>query len=166
MLLLGLSASVAVAVETVYVPAEKTGWQIAYRSSVGGVTLIELIPTDENLSSWSRMFTIQFMEGMRESPARFMEKLRARMLTRCPSTQWTVLAEDALSITYEWSISRCAAAPDQHELARLLKGNDGVHRIGYVRKVSELEATERATWLNTFASSYVEMDGKRVVVAP
>jgi hypothetical protein len=112
------------------------------------------------------MFTIQFLEGTRDSPHAVMNTLKAQMLARCPNARWNVLAEDASSVTYRWSISNCPGQSDQMELARLLQGNDGVHRIAYVHKGSAFAPGESEPWLTAFANAYVEKNGARVVVAP
>jgi hypothetical protein len=160
------AAALAAAIETVYVPAESKGWKLGHGSNRAGRTIAEFIPTSESIRSWSRMFTIQFLEGERSPPAAVMKVLQSQMLGRCPNTKWVIVSEDAVSVTYEWSIADCSGQADQHEVARLLKGNDGVHRIAYVRKVSQLEADERERWLKWFADAYVEKAGKRVSVAP
>ncbi|HYD58538.1 MAG TPA: hypothetical protein VEB41_16655, partial [Burkholderiales bacterium] len=88
-----------------------------------------------------------------------MKTLESQMRARCPGAKWRVVNQDSTSVTYEWSLSGCAGHSDQHEVARLLKGNDGVHRIAYVRKTPQLDAAERSTWLRAFANAYVEKDG-------
>ena len=153
-------------IETVYVPIENKGWKFGQGSNRAGRTIAEFIPTSETMRNWTRMFTIQFLEGERNSPAAVMKTLQAQMLSRCPEAKWVVGSEDGVSITYEWAIANCPGQANQHEIARLLKGNDGVHRIAYVRKISELESDERERWLKWFAAAYVEKGRKRVIVAP
>ncbi|MEQ1935077.1 MAG: hypothetical protein ABL962_14555 [Fimbriimonadaceae bacterium] len=164
--LLILLSACATTLETVYVPAENRGWKVGSGSNQPGATLVEFIPTAESIGNWSRMFTIQFLEGGKRSPRAVMKVLESQMRARCPGSKWGVVNEDPASVTYEWSLSGCAGHPDQHEVARLLKGNDGVHRIAYVRKTAQLDDTERNTWLKAFANAYVEKGGQKVVVAP
>ena len=159
-------AGCATTLETVYVPAENAGWKVGHGTNRSEATFVEFIPSGETISNWSRMFTIQFLEGARDAPRDFMSKLQAQMAKRCPATRWTVVSDDSSSITYQWSISDCSGHPDQIEIARVLKGNDGLHRISYVRKASTFEPTERESWTGAFAKAYVEKGGKRVVVAP
>jgi hypothetical protein len=156
----------ATTLETVYVPAENSGWKIGHGTNRANATLLEFIPSEETISSWSRMFTIQFLEGARDAPRDFARVLQAQATSRCSNTRWNVLSEDASSITYQWSISDCPGHVDETEIARLLKGNDGLHRIAYVRKGPTLEASEQAKWLEAFSKAYVEKGGRRVVVAP
>lgn len=161
-----LIAGCATTLETVYVPAENKGWKIGHGTNKPGTTLVEFIPNDQVISNWSRLFTIQFLEGARESPVSVMTTLQSQMRLRCPNSQWSVLSQDASSVTYEWSISGCGGQADQHEIARLLKGNEGVHRIAYTQKTVRLEPAEREKWLSAFSNAFVEKGGKRVAVAP
>jgi hypothetical protein len=156
----------ATTLETVYVPADNRGWKVGSGSNRPGATLVEFVPTTESIGNWSRMFTIQFLEGEKRTPNTVMKALETQMRARCPNAKWGVVSEDSTSVTYEWAISGCSGHPDQHEVSRLLKGNDGVHRIAYVRKTNQLEGNERDTWLKAFANAYVEKGGKRVAVAP
>ena len=159
-------AGCATTLETVYVPAENKGWKVGSGVNRATATLVEFIPSDESIANWSRMFTIQFFEGERESPQRVMTSIQALTTAKCPGTMWNVVTADALSVTYEWRVSGCPGQLDQVELARLLRGNDGVHRIAYVRRGAVLDSSERDKWLAAFANAYVEKGGKRVVVAP
>ena len=164
--LLILINACATTLETVYVPAESKGWKVGAGSNRPGSTLVEFIPTTESIGNWSRMFTIQFLEGEKRSPNLLMRVLESQMRARCPNAKWDVVNEDSTSVTYEWVLSACAGHPDQHELARLLKGNDGVHRIAYVRKTRQLEGTERDTWLKAFANAYVEKGANGLPLLP
>jgi len=154
----------AATLETVYVPAENKGWKVGSGTNKPGTTLVEFIPTEESISNWTRLFTIQFLEGTRDSPEKVMETLQARMRARCPDVQWMTISENASSILYQWSISNCAGQMDQIEIARLLSGNEGVHRISFARKGSNFASGEKEKWLDAFSKAYVVKDFKPVVV--
>jgi hypothetical protein len=159
-------AACAVPIETVFVPADNAGWKPAHASDRIHRTLVEFVPVDESIGAWSRMFTIQFMEGVRESPRAVMQALQSRMRARCAAARWDVLSEDASSVAYEWSIHGCEGQSDQVEVARLLQGNDGVHRIAYTQKARAMDAAEREKWVTAFAGAYVVKGSARVAVAP
>jgi len=150
--------------ETVYVPAENKGWQVGSGTNRPGEKLVEFVPTEESISNWSRMFTIQFLEGTRDSPQKVMEALQARMRAHCRDAQWATISQNASSVTYQWSVSNCAGQMDQIEIARLLSGNDGVHRIAFVRKGLDFAPGEKEKWLEAFSKAYVLKDGRPVVV--
>lgn len=141
-------------------------WKAAGGSDRQGRTLAEFVPQDESIENWSRLLTIQFIEQRGLSPVEVMTPLRAAMQSRCPGSSWKIIQQDSTSVLYEWSIAGCASNPDQHEIARMLKGNDGIQRIAFTRKGTELEPSERDLWIKTFSEAYVIKDGQKVVVAP
>jgi hypothetical protein len=153
----------ATTLETVYVPADNSGWKVGYGVNKPELTIVEYIPVEESISNWSRIFTIQFLEGVREL-SNETPKTLSKMLTNCPDTKWDVLSEDKLSVTYERKTLACKGG-DEYEIARLLKGNDGIHRISYTSK-KPINETDRASWLKVFTDAYVEKSGQRVIVNP
>jgi len=87
------------------------------------------------------------------------------MKSHCPNAKWNVLAQDPYLLIMNGQLKIAMDRSDQKEIARLLKGNDGIHRIAYVRKVPKLEDAEREVWLKAFSEAYVENDGRLVRVA-
>lgn len=156
----------ATTIETAFVPGDSSGWKLGYGSDRRGRTIAEYVPHHESIDNWSRLLTIQFLEGERSSPLAVMERLRSRIQTRCPGASWSVIRQETSSVLYEWKISGCPGNPDQNEIARLLRGNDGVHRIAYVEKVLNMATAERDKWVNAFSNAYVVKGGQRVVLAP
>jgi hypothetical protein len=159
-----LLAGCATTLETVYVPAENNGWKVGYGVNKPGVTLIEYIPVNETIDNWTRIFTIQFLEGIRDSTSTTVKKLQSTMLGNCPNTKWDVIAEKNLSVTYERETLACKGG-NEYEIARLLKGNDGIHRISYTAR-NPISEAERNKWLKAFSEAYVEKGGERVIVNP
>lgn len=156
----------ATALESVYIPADSSGWKLGYGSDRRGQTIAEYVPSNESINNWTKLLTIQFLEGESRSPSAVMDSLKSKMQSRCPGAQWSVVSQDSVSILYEWSIKGCSPNPDQHEIARLLKGNDGVHRIAYAEKTSAMTQATREKWIAWFKDAYVEKGGKKVVLAP
>jgi hypothetical protein len=151
---------------SLHVPDSVGKWKTGGGSERRGRTLAEFVPQDESIDNWSRLLTVQFIEQKGVSPLECMDRLRATMQSRCPGSSWQIIQQDSASVLYEWSIARCGSNPDQHEIARLLKGNDGIQRIAFTRKNAELEPSEREQWIRIFSEAYVVKDGQRVVVAP
>ena len=166
-ILLSLAAC-AVPLESIYAPADTTGWKVAHAQDVRGAgNIVERIPVNETLQNWTKMVTVQFFENERQTPQTMMDRLRARMLQRCPGAIWNQLESDRTSVLYEWRIASCPGEQDQHELSRLLQGNDGLHRIAYTEKVANLPANVRARWIDTLKGAYVVKGGRenRVIVS-
>lgn len=165
--LLGIVISgCATTIETAFVPGDSSGWKLGHGSDRRGRTIAEYVPHYESINNWSKLLTIQFLEGERSPPLAVMERLRSRIQTRCPGAFWSIIRQEPSSVLYEWKISGCPGNPDQNEIARLLRGNDGVHRIAYVEKVPNMTAAERDKWINAFSDAYVVKGGQRVVLAP
>jgi hypothetical protein len=158
-------AGCSTTLETVFVRADSSGWKLGAGSDRPGQTIAEYVPRGESINNWTQLLSIQFLEGETSRPREVMRKLQTLMQTRCPGSMWDVVHEDSASVLYEWRITKCGASADQHEVARLLKGNDGVHRVAYVQKPS-IPVDERARWIKALSDAYVEKAGQRVVVAP
>ncbi|MEW6353276.1 MAG: hypothetical protein AB1469_03105 [Pseudomonadota bacterium] len=124
--------------------------------------LIEYTPKGQTLDSWNEMLTIQYLGPTRHTPRLFMDQLKTHMQSRCSNTTWEVISEDAYSILYEWRINQCPPHNDQHEIARIIQGLDGMHRVAYVTKIKELSEDQRSKWIKTFSEAYIEKDDKRV----
>ena len=161
-----LTTGCATTMETVYVPADSAGWKLGYGSDHSNQTIAEYVPTNESINSWSKLLTIQFLEGVTQSPSVVMENLKARRQALCPGSNWNVISHDNTSVLYEWKVVGCSGNADQHEIARLLKGNEGVHRIAYVEKTSAIDPVTRERWIKAFTDAYVERDGKKIILSP
>ena len=163
---IALLSGCATSLESVYVPADSLGWKLGSSSDRRGQTIAEYVPSNESINNWSKLLTIQFLEGERRNPTAVMEDLKALMKARCPNSYWGVIAQNSTSTLYEWKITNCSANPDQHEIARLLRGNDGEHRIAYTEKTNAMNPATREKWIASFKEAYVLKGGKKVVLAP
>jgi len=161
-----LFAGCATTLESVYVPGDSSGWKMGFGSDRRGQTIAEYVPANESINNWSKLLTIQFLEGERRSPPIVMEDLKRSMQTRCPGSFWNIIQQDSASVLYEWKIADCANNADQHELARLLKGNDGVHRIAYTEKTKAISSVVRDKWINALTGAYVVKGSKKVALTP
>lgn len=153
----------ATTLETVYVPAENSGWKFGYGVNKPELTLVEYIPAEESISNWTRILTIQFLEGVREFSSDTLKRLSSKV-ANCPNTKWSILNEDKLSVTYERTTLACEGG-DEYVIGRLLKGNDGIHHAFYINR-KPINEIDRASWLKVFSEAYVEKGGQRVVVNP
>ena len=160
-----LLSACATSLEHVNADFNSAGWKVGYSEDVRGKgNIVEYIPSMENIESWSKMMTIQFAEGVSVEPALYMGQLKAKMQARCPNVAWSIIEEGKNHILYEWKISDCGNNPAQHEIAKIMKGNDGLHRFAYVEKTEDLSASSRKLWIDRIASSYLKKGDARVVV--
>jgi len=153
--------------ERAYLPRPENEWiSQAYDRSLDGDGLVsESVPADESFKLWTRMVTIQFIEGSEATPHELMEQILARHSARCPEIVSNVIREDELGVIYEWRIDACPAAPDQHEVARVFTGEEGLHRVAYVQKGPMMPDDVRAEWIERL-SQVILIKGRELVQAP
>jgi hypothetical protein len=129
-----------------------TGWKVGNssedrRTQVG---VVELIRVGDDISNWKELLTeISYPKphGIRK-PEDMLDALKARREKECPgSTVWNVIGEDENSITYEWQARPCLGQPEQLEIAKIFLGKSTFYTLQYAKKVKELSADERETWL-------------------
>ena len=160
-----LASCASVPLETAYVPADVTGWDVGYAKDVRGQgNIVEYVKAPETINNWTKLITIQFLEGYKERPRTVMDRLESSMRGRCPDVQWSVINETETTVLYEWKIEGCHGQDDQHEISKLLKGNDGVHRAAYAEKEASIDTVIRQRWVDWLSKAYVEKAGERVVI--
>jgi len=154
--------------EQAYLPRPEEEWiSRAYsRSPEGDGRLVESIPADESWDLWTRMITMQFLPGCEDTPRELMERILARLRSKCPELVSDVIREDELGVIYEWRIDACPAAPDQHEVARVFAGPEGLHRVAYVQKGPLMPEDVRAEWIERLAQAILIKDRELVQAPP
>ena len=163
-----LTGCLSAPLETTVVPVDLQGWEgRGVDLGRGRGTITELHPPGESLDDWTQLVTLQFLEGSERSPREAMDVLRSAMQARASadvSVTWRVLDETDTSITYEWSIAGSREHADQVELARLLEGQDGLHRVAFAKHGVAFSAEERARWRAALAGAEVVKEGEPVAL--
>jgi hypothetical protein len=114
------------------------------------VQAMELIKDGDDIRNWKELLTefsgppphhVRKAEDM-------LDDLKAVREKACPnSTSWNVIGKDEDSITYEVHDQPCNGWPEEIEIGKFLLGKKTFYAIRYDRKVKELAADERDTWL-------------------
>ena len=157
-----LAAACETPVETVVVPFP-TGWKVGHELDLGaGLGTMEAwIPTDENIEDWSEIISIQLLE---ELQGRRVDELVAQIFAdqkaRYAHVDTAVIEEDEWSVLYELFQHDSPPHPDQHEVARMIEGNMGIHRVSYLRKGPRMSDEEREIWVGLLRRSFVEVKGE------
>jgi hypothetical protein len=153
--------------ERAFLPRPEEEWisRAFDRSPDGDGRVVESIPADESFDLWTRMITIQFIEGSEATPHEMMERILGRLRAKCPELVSDVIREDEQGVVYEWRIDACPAAPDQHEVARVFAGAEGLHRVAYVQKGPLMPDDVRAAWIERLSEAIL-IKGKDLVQAP
>lgn len=128
----------------------------------GKGSIIERVPVGQDQSNWKELISIQFIEGVKDSPSEFVKNLKEQINSSCKLAYWNVIDSDKNGITYEWRVNNCANHKAQHEIARILQGNDGLHRVAYAMKGGEMPKEVRENWIRALSNAYVKKGGNRV----
>ena len=164
--LLLLVAACTTPLEATVVPIPATGLKVGHQADVRGRgTIREFVPVDEDISNWRHLVTVQFFEGERRTPKEMAGKLEETARAHGGTLAWAIVEQDANSVLYEWSLLDCPKAGpeyrDQCEIARLLRGNDGLHRVAYTERARQMPAAAREKYLTAFRAAYVAKGSER-----
>lgn len=152
--------------ERAVVPIPATGLKVGHQADVRGRGNIrEFVPVDEDIEAWRHLVTVQFFEGERQTPKEMVRKLEAVARGHGGTLDWAIIEEDANSALYEWRLLDCPkeghAYRDQCEIARLLLGNDGLHRVAYTEKARTMDPAAREKYLAAFRAAYLAKGDSR-----
>ncbi len=150
-------AACATPLETVQLPGVGPAWTLGqtHDRGEGKGAITQLIPVGQQLHFWTHRITIEFLENSELSLSESVVQARSELLAACPGATFTTLLQDEYGISYEWRTAGCQASADQHALVRLLRGNDGLHRVTYAQKLARMDPETRALWLSRINNSIV-----------
>lgn len=161
---LALAACKSTPLESVFVPLpDPSSLEVGHAADAAGETIVEYVPVGEKIESWRHLVTIQFLEGERRTPEALVAALEQWTRGHGGTLEWNVLERDANSVLYEWRLLDCPKADatgldpyaDQCEISRVLRGNDGLHRVAYTERTRAMDADSRAKFLEAFRKAYV-----------
>lgn len=156
-----LASCGTIPLETVFVPIEDANTlKLGHSADAPGRGSIkEYIPGGERMDDWRHLLTIQFLEAERRTPEELVAELEQWTRRHGGTLEWKVLERDANSVVYEWCLADCpkqdAALRDQCEVSRVLRGNDGLHRVAYTERGRAMDPAARARYLEAFRKAYV-----------
>jgi hypothetical protein len=156
-LVLFLSACVTVPVEGLKTSINTGGWDIGYQKDFGAGNgyIREFVPKGESINNWSKLITIEFIEGEKSSLKTYIDSFQKLRTKQCPGTKFTLLDENEFDITYQFNFPTCGEHQQQSEISRLYAGNDGIHRLSYAEKTEEIPEPTVNKWLSEFDKSFI-----------
>lgn len=156
--LLLMSACATPPPEHASLPGELSGWKLGHKQHdrLSRSMVWEYVPEDEFISKWTKKYTVQFYDGKQDEPKVFMERLTARQTRRCPSLKSRILDQQSDSILYEWRIQGCQRYQDQHQLARIIRGQAGLHRVAYTEKNLPMPSKTYHEWQKKLRGARLE----------
>ncbi|NIO43916.1 MAG: hypothetical protein GTO41_29485, partial [Burkholderiales bacterium] len=126
-------------------------WYIARHSDDASLTLTQWLPAGQTSARWTELVALQLFASQ-QSPNQVFADLRKNVERRCPRVVRTTLQRDLQSILYEWQIKDCASRLDQHEIAKLVRSDEGVYQISYSTRGVVLNPDGRDRWIQLLAS--------------
>ena len=162
LVLIILTGCATPALEKLRLPGELPGWKLGHKQQdrLTSSTRWEHIPEREYISSWTKMYSVQFYAKKQTDPVTFMQGLKSGKTRICKNIQSRILDKQADSILYEWRIKDCTRYPDQHELGRIIRGKEGLHRIAYTEKILQIPAATYQQWKKKLLGAYLETGGQ------
>ena len=137
--------------------ADPKQWQVGFQKDFGAGKgyIREFVPKGENIKSWSKLLSIEFIEDEKGSATNFANTLATKRQNQCPGTKYELMESDTYNAYYTFSFPGCMGHQSQSEISRVVQGNDGVHRLSYAVKGRELSANEKAEWLTFLRDAYL-----------
>ena len=130
------------------------GFKVGYQAAHDNMNMTEYVPTDETVTDWSRMMTVQVFHGANISASGFLQGLGKRYMDGCPGTEvrgngirsGTV---NAYPVSMLMLMLMCPRNPstDKPEttLFRVIKGADALYAVQWSwRSVPPAEQIDQA----------------------
>ncbi len=123
-------------------------WVKGYEKADGTQSVVEYVLEGEAVNAWSELVTVNLLFGLQQVPlSKVMENTKSIIVQSCPQTDWKNISEGTNNLIYEWEIKSCPKAEKQHEIVRLLAGNDGMWTIRYTTKKVPISDDVRQKWI-------------------
>lgn len=130
----------------------ESGWKIGHYAELPQhYSIIEFIREGDDINNWKELLTIQYFPPLccGTSPEDTLNKLKAVREKECPGvTKWSVIEKDQNSILYEWQAKPCLGWSDQHEIARIIYGENNTFILHYALKTRQMPGDQRTKWIN------------------
>ncbi len=155
--LIPLLSCVSVPIEGLYTEIETENWVVGFEKDFGSGKgyIREFVPKGESIFEWSKLVSIEFLEGDSRSPGEYINTFRIQRKNQCPGTSFEIINKSQYFVTYLFNFPECMGNSTQSEISRLYKGNDGLHRLSYSEKSTFLSESVIAFWLSEFDRSYI-----------
>jgi hypothetical protein len=109
----------------------------------------EYVVDGDSVENWKELITIQYFPGLqKKTNLDIYEAMTRRNLALiCPSIKWEPLSQSSDERIWKWSIEGCQGQPDQSEIARAKRTDEGIHVWHYAIKESPMSSDKGNIWL-------------------
>jgi hypothetical protein len=108
-------------------------WKLSYRMEKGWANYYEYIPTEENLSNYTKMIRVVIGKGKKVNPARFIDRWAALWEKGCPGGK-VYLIDDNLSSSTPWSEVKGVCPHGPEIFAKGIEGKGGFYFVSILFK--------------------------------
>ncbi len=145
-----MSSFTAYAAERATPEFDNRHWNLGWSQNTGDSIFEEYTLEGETVENWSELVTIQFFPGLQKqtNPDIFEASQKRNFSLVCPGINWKSIEQTETERMWEWSIQECAGQPDQSEIARMVRTEEGFHLWHYAIKKAPLPADKRGLWVN------------------
>lgn len=125
-------------------------WKLVNQRDTASVHFVEYLPEGEQADNWRELLSAHLLYGLHKTTT--MEKLAQANETKLRNISsgkvtWNLLSQGPTGLMYEWKLEKDNLRPDQHEIARLVIGSEGIHLIRYATRTLPLTEARRQKWI-------------------
>jgi hypothetical protein len=123
-------------------------WNIGWQNHTDDCYICEFVPQGQKVENWKELVTLQFYPNLQNCSAPdFMKAFLKRLQKDEPKVTIRPISSSYDNVVVEWHVSNSKKNPDQYEVDRVLKGEQGLHMIHYAIKTNDWIESERTKWL-------------------
>ena len=144
--------------EKVVMPFDAAGWKLAHKQQdrLSSSVYWEHIPEGEYISKWSRLYTVQFYDNKQTDLSAFLVNYLGDLGQKCKSLDWKILHKRADATLFEWRSHGCPRFKERHELAIVIRGQKGIHRVAYSEKKRQIPEPAYTEWQKKLLDARLE----------
>lgn len=141
--------------EKISVSLDGRGWQCGYRKKDRQKSIALYFLPGETIREWNEQVELQRISGGAKSGsiAEIGQSMIKQLSQRFPGLNSKVLHSDENSVIVAFAYPASGRSKKQHELVRLLKGEDDLHRLSYRIKIDQPSQETQKKWLSIFKSA-------------
>lgn len=149
-----MSSTMVQAAETVEPVFDGRKWELGWSgypdAKANDKVFDEYVISGEKVDNWSELVTIQSFPGAQNNlNLDILEaETKINIMTVCPNAQWDSTEQQANERIWQFTIKGCAGQPEQSEIARAVKTDEGIHIFHYAIKKAPMPMDVKNTWLN------------------
>ena len=141
------------------IPFDKRKWKVGYQASADKALIVEFVLENETVEHWTELVTAHlflFDPAQHVTAKRFLDTQERVIKQAYPVVQWNAIQSSENGALYEWSVKGYPGMEDQSEIARIIKGKDGIHNIRYTAKKVPLPPEQRKDWIDRLSKITLE----------